>query len=162
MRAERAAVEARKFTAVVFCSNSNLNLWFSGGPFECPPSKPPQRGGPGSQPLLTFNNSNGVMQGHVNRLHHVQCVFPCSYPLSIAHSLTLPPSLSCSACSHRSLPLLSSAPSLLLSTARWQALLPLTSLFAQLRSAKKQRCCSPPHLLSSLSFICLFLVPFFM
>lgn len=31
------------------------------------------------------------MQGHVNRLHHVRCVFPCSYPFCIAHSLAPPP-----------------------------------------------------------------------
>lgn len=76
---------------------------------------------------------------------------------SLAHT----PSLSCSACSHHSLPLLCSlAPPLHCTLACFAASFP--SLSAHLHSAKKRRCCSPPLLLSSLSFICHFLIPFFM
>lgn len=84
---------------------------------------------------------NGVIQGHVNRLHHVQRVFPCSYPsllLTLSHSLPL---LLCL------LPSLSPSPLLPCSSsplACFAASFP--SLFAHLHSAKKWRCCSPPLL----------------
>lgn len=49
---------------------------------------------------LTLSIYNGVIQGHVNRLNHVQSVFARPpAPLSLSHT----PSLSCSACSYHSL-----------------------------------------------------------
>lgn len=94
----------------------------------------------------------------MNRLHHVQRVFPCSRPLSIAHSLTLP-LLLCLLPSLSSPPLpCSLARPLRYTLACFAASFP--SLFAHLHSAKKPRCCSRPLLLSTISFICHFLIPF--
>lgn len=55
---------------------------------------------------LTNRIYNSVMEGHVNRLNHVQCVFAHPLPLPLSHTLTLPPScvlLCFTACSDNSL-----------------------------------------------------------